>query len=157
MITIEEQNAYDLDWFMVDRNGNIGHFASGGSRIPEYICNIHTLDSLVSLSTFFDGLVTISEQYDISARLIKEKTNNLILFEETYKSYIDFTKKGLFSYDTAEPMNLSNTHHNLITFPLKRISVNDIPEEVKSQLCFCDVEFEKSHIIDIRLLGLVSN
>ncbi len=157
MITIEEQNSYDLDWFMVDKHGNIGHFASGGCRLPESICNINNLDSLMSLTAFFDSLPTISERYEIGSWLLKEKITDLTLFEEKYKSYISYAKKGLFSYDTAEPMNLSASSYHLITLPIKRINISNIPEEVKRQLCFCDVEFEKSNTINLRLLGLIEN
>ncbi len=154
MITIEEQNSHDLDWFMFDRNGNIGHFTTGGCLLPESISSKHTLDSLCSLSSFFDSLANLSEQYEVNPLLTAEKTNDLIRFEEKYGSYISITKKGVFSYDTNEPMNLSNTNYHLITSPVKRIKINDFPEAVKSQLCFCDIEFEQSYTIDIKALEM---
>ena len=66
MSRIEEWECFTLDveWYAVDRSGNIAVFLSAGNgNLPEFVCADY--DKLDSIATYFDALPKNTESFNI--------------------------------------------------------------------------------------------
>ena len=147
-----DQEVNDYDWFAIDSQGNIGHFASNGGILPESIAtSAEDLQLLVEyfklskVKTGFRLAPTFSYPPDIKSTEQKEN------FVSGFTSYSDC---GLYSFDRYEPnyrRDLSRQNYIPISQPNKPISVNQLPETIQIVLSkvICNCNFHFAETIDL--------
>lgn len=70
-ISDDEQNCRDLDWYCVDIQGRVGHFASAGfKQVPQSVAE--SAEDLASLHEFFSSLPAIPNAHVLDDRLTSE-------------------------------------------------------------------------------------
>ena len=124
----------DVEWYAVDRSGNIAVFLSAGNgNLPEFVCADY--DKSESLATYFDTL--------------PKNTESILHFQSTEKAEqlaIDFSDKGLHYFDAD-----LNHFYTKLSSPKKPLTFGMLPPHIKQLLQdnILDVEFESASIIDI--------
>lgn len=113
----EDNVGLDIDWFAVDSEGKIAHFATGGvGFLPA-----ETANDLQAADAAFDILFAANET--TSTIIIEE---NLPNFSSDYErsqylaSFENMAKRGYFSYDVADP-SAQNSHYVLVAAPTRPI------------------------------------
>lgn len=99
MITDLEEETEDLDWFAIDRNGDIAHFASGGRGfLPPAVMSSE--DDLRSLTSFFRFQLAENSDAVESPNLLSYVRLDSHAQRETYLAdNITMARKGLYSFD----------------------------------------------------------
>ena len=136
MSRIEKWECFTLDveWYAVDRSGNIAVFLSAGNgNLPEFVCADY--DKTESLAAYFDTL--------------PKNTESILHFQSTEKAEqlaIDFSDKGLHYFDAD-----LNHFYTKLSSPKKPLTFGMLPPHIKQLLQdnILDVEFESASIIDI--------
>ena len=109
----------DIMWFAIDSNGYIFECTSAGcGNVPEYICcSKENTDKL--LDYFTNKAVVLTKPI----LLIPEEDNYLT------KDITELASKGIFCYDIDED---DDNYYTLVSKPEKPITINDLPEEIRS-------------------------
>ena len=136
MSRIEKWECFTLDveWYAVDRSGNIAVFLSAGNgNLPEFVCADY--DKTESLAAYFDTL--------------PKNTESILHFQSTAKAEqvaMDFSDKGLHYFDAD-----LNHFYTKLSSPKKPLTFGMLPPHIKQLLQdnILDVEFESASIIDI--------
>jgi hypothetical protein len=148
MITDIEEETLDLDWFGMDDNGDIGHFASGGRGfLPP---------SVKASRTNLDRITAYFRQEALANGIARESAN-LALHEE-FKSepqktrYLaDFERmaaKGLYSFDCVVGQSRPSNYF-LVATPSCALKVNELPNDIRKIIkmtCFAG-EFRSSDVV----------
>lgn len=126
-ITETELSTLDIEWYGVDRRGNIAVFCSGGAaNVPEFVCE--SMERVDRLIDFFNALPIISECE--------------ILFTPSKKNLLprqvaeDFAGKGLFYYDsddmTGKAKNIAvlQKYYTKNAYPLSPLTLDGLPRDV---------------------------
>lgn len=124
----EMQCAFDIDWFAIDDNGNIAHFASCCSAIPPSVAASKEDNEL--LFQYFKSLPDIAE--NIAVRKDIEKllgTNAAGAMKSYLADFMGWARKGLLAYDTKHVGVFSNTEYDLITQPDVLVNATHIPPQ----------------------------
>jgi len=112
----------DITWFGVDANNHIFAFASGGiGNIPEYVCRSKE-DTKALYDYFYDTLEKTTSGHSLVAGC------NALISE-----FVELSSKGLFCFD-VETQNTEGELYNKITYPDTPISIDNLPDNVKSIL-----------------------
>ena len=123
-MTDEFISTNDLDWFAAFHNGNLAHFASGGtSAVPEKVA-----DSIKNYEEIYDYFFDLEKRCDIE--IIEDNLPEFLnqnKREQYLRSYIDSALKGLFSYD----VNYEDNSYFLVAKPLNPLSLREIPQNIK--------------------------
>lgn len=118
----------DLDWFAVDQNGNLAHFASGGSGfVPNDIKS-----SLTDVGLFADYVFDLNETSDTI--LISENIPNFDSSEKAdryVETFLRMAAKGFYSYDVLE-LTGHDKGYSLIAKPKSPVVIDDIPNQFAS-------------------------
>ena len=113
--------SYDLDWYGKSE-GNIAHFASGGTdTIPDIF--VKEKEIWEEINSFFDESPFIFEQ---EIFICNENLPNFIDENERnqyLESYVEIAKKGLYSYD----IDFKTLNYKLVAYPLKII---ELPKKI---------------------------
>jgi hypothetical protein len=126
-ITDEEQNHTDFDWFCVDRDGSIGHFASAGFKsIPPSVSE--SAEDLQFLIDFFAQLNARSEGHTVDALLPAEKRKERFL-----RSFTSMANRGLYSFDVESYLKPDSCYYR-VAIPNAPIRFHELPEAVRSIL-----------------------
>ena len=92
-ISDDEQNYKDLDWYCVDSEGRIGHFASAGyKRIPPSVAE--SSEDLNLLNEFFTSLPAAPHAHELDEQLTEQQRS-----ERYLHSFVEMADRGLFSFD----------------------------------------------------------
>lgn len=123
-MTDEFISTNDLDWFAAFYNGELAHFASGGTTaVPEKIS-----DSIKNYEKLYDYFFDLEKRCDIE--IIEDNLPeflNQIKREQYLRSYIDAASRGLFSYD----VNYEDNSYFLVAKPLSPLSLRELPKNIK--------------------------
>ena len=120
-IKLTELPLITIEWFAIDRQGNIAVFIDGGTAfVPKYV--FENKERNEQLLTLFDSLPKINDEPD-------------------YKDYIrDWLEKGLYVYDADyEPRILSETY-DLQAKPHKPLNYRLLPKEIRELLGEIDID-----------------
>ena len=121
---------FDVDWFSVNENKNVAHFAAGGCGfIPNAIKKSYSL--VEALFDYIDKLDDVSEVTIVKKNIPKlhsEKYINRYLY-----SFNKMASKGIYAYDVSD-MNGINQAYSLIAFPKSPITYVDFPENLQRVL-----------------------
>lgn len=148
-ITEAELECRDLEWFAIDKKGQVAVFCSAGvGNVPEFVCADE--DKTNELMELFDLLPTISE----TEICFPETSANRRFVEAA----CDFSKKGLYYFDSDDHTNIKNNvaslkeYYTITSKPLKQIFVNELPvkiqELIKENLLPIN-DFSKTTIIKV--------
>ncbi|MCX8574972.1 hypothetical protein ACGH6R_09180 [Gilliamella sp. CG13] len=123
-MTDEFISTNDLDWYAAFYNGNLAHFASGGTRaVPKKVA-----DSVENYEELCDYFFELEKRSDIE--IIEDNLPEFpdqLKREQYLKSYVDSALKGLFSYD----VNYEDNSYFLVVKPLSPLSLKDLPKNIK--------------------------
>ncbi len=125
---MEQHNieGYEFDWYAVDSEGHIGHFATAGfGPIPAKV----NIAEQFSLQEFFNSLEEVTE-----CELLVGK-------EESFKDWIYTARRGLFSYDWKHWKG----PYLMIARPKKALKLSELPtwaQTVCQKICFKELSFQ---------------
>ena len=123
-MTDEFISTNDLDWYAAFYNGDLAHFASGGtSAVPKKVA-----DSVKNYEELYDYFFELEKRSDIE--IIEDNLPEFpdqLKREQYLKSYVDSALKGLFSYD----VNYEDNSYFLVVKPLNPLSLKDLPKNIK--------------------------
>ena len=126
-ISDDEQNCRDLDWYCVDIQGRVGHFASAGfKQVPQSVAE--SAEDLASLHEFFSSLPAIPNAHVLDDRLTSEHRT-----ERYLHSFVAMADRGLFSYD-VETYLTPDTHYFRAAIPKQPLRFLDLPTKVREVL-----------------------
>lgn len=123
----------DIEWYGIDRKGNIGVFCSGGvGNVPEFVCeNAEKTDSLIE---WFDQL-----EENTRGIVHHEMTSHAVQVVKT------FSERGLYYFDSDDQMRFGecnlNEYYTKISSPVIPLKYGCLPEKVKVWL--------SSHFLDV--------
>lgn len=100
-IPYDEETTRDWDWFAVDEDGNIAHFATAGfRRLPVSVRS--DWERAEELIRYFESLPAYSEYVVCPEFWSSEKAPKTEVDGERYFRYfVKMARAGLFSYDTV--------------------------------------------------------
>lgn len=125
-IASEECFCMDMEWFGVDKCGNIAVFCSAGcGYLPEFVCEDE--ERAVALIEFFEQMQAFTKSvlhFDLRER-----------FKEVAK---EFSDKGLFYFDsddcTRPGISTLHEYYTKVSSPVQALKVTDLPENVQEML-----------------------
>jgi hypothetical protein len=124
----------DVEWYAVDRSGNIAVFLSAGNgNLPESVCADY--DKLDSIATYFD--------------VLPKNTESILHFQSTAKAEqvaMDFSDKGLYYFDAD-----LNHFYTKRSSPKKPLKFGILPPHIKQLLLdnVLDFDFASSNTIEV--------
>lgn len=126
-----ELSTLDIEWYGVDKRGQIAVFCSGGEgNIPEFVCaDRERVDLLID---FFDGLSVISE---CEICFVPPRKNPLP--KQIAKEY---ARKGLYYFDasdhsrSAENICVYHKYYTKTAYPFTPLKMDDLPADIKAAL-----------------------
>ncbi len=133
-ISSDECFAIDMEWYGVDRQGNIAVFCSAGEGyLPEFVCeDKERADELIE---YFNAIERI--------------TDSVLLFIQTeYAQQVakDFSDRGLYYFDADDGIGIGIcTLHNYYTkqsYPLKPLKYEMLPNRIREILKHNFMEIE---------------
>ena len=129
----EMPETLDIDWFAVDKMGNIAHFASGGGKLPNSI-GTRKKENQMLASIFIDmpkvSAVTTSKivvQQKLYGKTEKEQQRYLATFAK-------MSEKGLVSYDKRILGDFDDTEYLQVTIPKMILNVSSLPSYIQTLL-----------------------
>lgn len=149
-IKFEELCTIDIEWYGIDKKGNVAVFCSAGkANVPEFVCtDRERYEKLVDL---FDKLPDISD--------------TLICFKSCKKNHLPvevakgFAKKGIYYYDSDDCSKseknicVCQEYYTIHSKPLSPIKYSDLPVKIQELLKnnFLDIDdFENVSVIKIK-------
>lgn len=125
----EAQSYLDIDWFAVDKEGNVIHFASGGGQLP-YSVALSKEDN-EKIAIYIRTLPVKSENVKISPVLGDEITFSNEQEKDRYlRDFTMASKKGMFSFDKSSPGDFLNKNYHLVTIPGNLLKISDLPSDI---------------------------
>jgi len=142
------QEGYDVDFFAMDQNQYLIHFASGGSRIPESIYGSDKFQEMVFV--FCEKLpiisdVVVNSQIDAIKKFDSETKRHLYL-----SSFINMASRGLYSFDNCFPGKSISLQYNLVASPKIPLMKSDVPSEILKDLYRLSVDIIECTLIDFK-------
>jgi hypothetical protein len=143
----------DIDWYMIDEEGQVAHFASAGTYLPESVAASE--EDGETLWQFFEGLKSYS------AIVINEQNphfySNTVPDKKRYlSSFVAMAQKGLYSYNSDSCDNdPSITKYVKVVSPSHPLNIKDLPDRIASllkQTCAKKINFKNQDFIDWRLV-----
>lgn len=117
---IVHQFAFDFDWFFVDEGDHLCHVASAAGRLPERV-SVLEVEELQSMSSTVRQLPTRFE-YEINPQLEEFKFfENELQRLEYLSDFIEFAKRGLYSFDKSNINSFEHSGYHLVAYPKKDI------------------------------------
>lgn len=132
----------DMEWYGVDRQGNIAVFCSGGvGNLPEFICESE--ERADELMEYFEK--------------IPKSTNSILRFPKTKigrteQAAKDFSDKGLYYFDSDDGIESGvATLHQYYTkhsHPEKPLKYDLLPKHIREILKYNFMEIEDFSLVD---------
>jgi len=145
--------AFDFDWFALDRNNKILHFASGGGALPKAVKE--SIDD-GSIGIYIQNLPELTSGVVISNELLNYRQ----LMDKDLDSYLrDFariSRKGLFSFDKTFLGHPLDQRYHLVCRPAIKLLFQDIPIDLQDQLLKIRLDFDVEGIGNIDLGSLIT-
>lgn len=146
----EELCTIDVEWYGIDKKGNVAVFCSAGeANVPEFVCvDKKRYEELVYL---FDKLPVVSD--------------TLICFKPCKKNHLHievaetYSNKGIYYYDADDNSKseknicVCQEYYTINSKPLSPIKYSDLPIKIQESLKdnFLDIDdFENEPVIKIK-------
>ena len=148
-ITFEELFTIDVEWYGIDRVGNIAVFCSAGkANVPEFVCaDKERYALLIDLVQALPPISNVQFYFECSTK------NSLPL--QVAK---EFSEKGLFYYDSddhskaKDNISVLQSYYTKSSAPVKPLLYKDLPKQLQELLKdhFLPVDnFETNSMIEI--------
>ncbi|RXJ76987.1 hypothetical protein CRV03_06910 [Arcobacter sp. F155] len=114
--SLNYQLTKDIDFFLIDRDFNLFHFASAGSLLPDNVINNYEENKLVKSS-----ILQMDELFDIEINPELEEFvefENENMREQYLRDFIYYAKRGFHSYDNTNINNYENQNYHLVAKPV---------------------------------------
>lgn len=132
----------DMEWYGVDKMGNVAVFCSGGEgNLPEFICeNVERADELIE---YFDRM--------------KKITSSMLVFPQTKVGRAeqvarDFSDKGLYYFDADDGTKLGvclfHKYYTKHSYPQKPLKYELLPKDIREILKYNFMEIEDFSLVD---------
>ncbi len=124
--------AYDINWYLVSKEGFLMFFSSSGGIIPKMI--LENYESLDTLNEFFEVIegVVIS---DLNPFLHKSKKFDSNQDLENYlKYYNGWSSRGLYTFDKSKENFPDDTNYHLVSYPQKALRIDTLPKNIQDML-----------------------
>ncbi|MDE7444705.1 MAG: hypothetical protein K2N15_03225 [Lachnospiraceae bacterium] len=132
----------DMEWYGVDRQGNIAVFCSGGEgNLPEFVCESEErADELIE---YFDK--------------IEKNTSSILIFSQTQIGHAeqiarDFSDKGLYYFDADDGTKLGvcsfREYYTKHSYPQKPLKYGLLPKHIREILKHNFMEIEDFSLVD---------
>lgn len=126
-ISEDEQTYKDFDWYCVDDQGRVGHFASAGfKRLPPSV--EASAEDLSFLDRYFEALRVTPETHKLDEQLSSDQRT-----ERYLRSFVAMADRGLFSFD-IESYPRPEVCYFRVAIPATPLRFIDLPDVVKSIL-----------------------
>ncbi|WP_304543769.1 hypothetical protein [Sulfurimonas microaerophilic] len=147
---LSSQLTKDIDYFILDKNNNIFHFASAGTLLPEIVIQNYKENRKIHSS-----MLTTENLYEVE---INPNLNEIIQFEndlmrELYlRDFIFYAQRGCYSYDKTYITDFNDPRYHLVASPIiTKSSKNQEHKSLFEKLCINSV-LDQTMTIDIRNL-----
>jgi hypothetical protein len=126
----EEVFGIDWDWYAVDTEGNIGHFATAGIRpLPASVrCSKEGLDLV---HDFFLKRAEVRGRAFLTEGL--EKAFGAFNRPVDWACFLDMAARGLYSFDT-ELIHTSDASYYVVAKPEHGVVLAELPNDVRGVL-----------------------
>jgi hypothetical protein len=147
-----DQEIYDFEWFALDKEGLVGHFATGGcGAMPTSVAS--SRENLRKVTDFFRNMCSAKSSTQVSQELDEhvDLKNSAAAREVYLRSYVEMASRGLFSYDCMRSPKRP-TGYFLVAKPLTPLQVSSLPHEISEILgiaIFEDVSFREARVIGL--------
>lgn len=124
----EEQQTYrDFDWYCIDDQGRVGHFASAGFKaLPLSVAA--SAEDLSFLTEFFNQLNAIPNSHELDEHLGPEQRS-----ERYLGSFVAMADRGLFSFDIESYLRPEISYFR-VAIPKVPLLFRDLPDGVREVL-----------------------
>ncbi|MDI9858055.1 hypothetical protein [Flectobacillus roseus] len=126
--------AFDIDWFIVFKDGEVAQFFSSGGEIPKLI--LEHYEDLPAIANYLNQLPPTTNSI--------ENTFTSKLFHEGNKTFEQVSRKGILVYDRLEIVKDSGSVYYLLSFPETVLTVDNLPFEIKKLLTKVQVQTKYS-------------
>ncbi|HAW32054.1 MAG TPA: hypothetical protein DCY03_28780 [Planctomycetaceae bacterium] len=134
-ISDEVLEVSDLDWFAVDQNGLLGHFATGRfGGVPKSI--LESKESLQEIEDYFRKHVpktkhcTIHPKWSDNADIDPKDSRSVNMYLNDFKQ---MASCGLYSYDAYNTGPRPSSYF-LVAFPDMPLSIKDLPDNIRQMI-----------------------
>jgi hypothetical protein len=126
-----EQESTDFDWFAVDEQGHLAHFATAGFKhLPATVTL--SAEDLAVVTDYFHNRAPIFSGHQVNPDIGCDRSDwKGEAAEARYlSSFVEMAGRGLYSYDIetyVKPM----TAYFCVAIPTRPLSIEDLPQEVR--------------------------
>ena len=129
----------DMEWYGVDRQGNIAVFCSGGAgNLPEFVCENHErADELID---YFE--------------MLEKKTSSVLMFPQSKgaeQCARDFSDKGLYYFDandgTRPGICTFHSYYTKQSYPQSPLNYEQLPAKIREILAHNFMEIEDFSLV----------
>jgi len=126
-ISDDEQKYKDFDWYCVDADGRVGHFASAGFKtLP---CSVvESAEDLSFLNDFFHELTAVLDGHELDEQLNPECRT-----ERYLRSFVAMADRGLFSFNIESYLRPEISYFR-VAMPKQPLRFADLPDNVRDIL-----------------------
>ena len=139
-ISADECEWMDVEWYGVDRQGNVAVFCSGGTgNLPEFVCaDAERAEELVRY--FEKAPIMTSSMVPIPASDIAEQAAR------------SFAERGLYSFDaddgTGQDVAMCQTYYTKHASPQKPLNYEMLPEHIRELLKHNFLEIQDFSLVE---------
>jgi len=152
-ISAIDQEVSDYDWFAVDKEGNVGCFASGGGILPRSVAE--SAEDLKLLVNYFQALKAEESNYCLATAfnfpkdIVTDKQREYFL-----SSYAYYSARGLYSFDRNQLDRRGRAEafeYGPITVPTNPLSIGQLPIEIQQIIMKtqCKGVFDTGQIVSL--------
>lgn len=136
-ISANECEFMDVEWYGVDRQGNIAVFCSGGAgNLPEFVC-----ESEERVHTLMEYFAAISKS-----------TQSILLIGAAQQAAKTFSDKGLYYFDsddgTKSGVGTLHQYYTKWSYPEKPLNYEQLPQHIREILKHNFMEIEDFSMAD---------
>ena len=131
-----DQEVSDFDWFAVDSDNYLVHFASAGGRLPNSVAS--SKENLDLLKSYFLGLPILFAQAEIFVAPTKAPF-----------PYLECAFRGLFSYDGNVSGGVMETVYQLVAQPPRVLTLADLPPVISAIVIQTQLPFAVADLVTL--------
>ncbi len=145
-ITRDEEDYKDIDWYAVDPQGAIGHFATGSKGfLPTSSCE--SAEDLDAVWQYLQETPPVTRPI-VTKQGKREAEKSRISARFALESFMEHASKGVYSYDTVY-LDRRLSPYYLVAAPERPIHISDVPEHIRRiiERTKCRIAFETASSI----------
>lgn len=142
-----DQETYDFNWFAVDTDGYLIHFASIGGKLPNSVSA--SREDLEQLNAYFLCSSIISASACINPNLA-QMVKNISNMRWYTESSIEYAQRGLFSFYKTDPaQQRPNNSYHLVAYPENVLSLTELPDTIAAIVSRTVLPFSVLNVFEI--------